>query len=305
MRGLLAPSGPSGHSPLGGSPAAHPGRGASPPHSPPRGFVAVASLLCLAGCWHAHVSNVRPAAKLDEDPLLSPRFFSPPIALAVPEDAIVRIVGPVTTCSGTLVDEDLVLTAHHCVVKLGARGEFLSTTLDAADMHVELGGDYLPWATVGVKAIVAPPCGERGGRGDVAILVLSHKLIGITPYKARLDGPPRVGETLDPTGFGRCSMSPDGIHRAAREGGAVAWLASGTIGMTASVCPGDSGGPVLSRGSHEIVGVVSLSAMDGDEHTRNASIMARVDSFRPLFGDARQIADGASPSELPPLSCAE
>jgi len=271
-----------------------------------RRLFAALSLACaVTGCWHAHTSNVRPAAKLDEDPLLSPRFFSPPIALAVPEDAIVRIVGPVTTCSGTLVDEDLVLTAHHCVVELGASGAFLPKTLVASDLHVELGGDYLPWGTVGVRAVVAPPCGERGGRGDVAVLVLSHKLIGIVPYKPRLDGPPRVGEMLDPTGFGRCALSADGIHRTTREGGAIAWLANGTIGMTASICPGDSGGPVLSRGSHEIVGVVSLSAMDGDEHTRNASIMARVDTFRPLFGHARQIADGASPSELPPLSCAE
>ena len=75
--------------------------------------------------------------------------------------------------------------------------------------------------------------------------------------------------------------------------------------MTASVCPGDSGGPVLSRGGHEIVGVVSLSAMDGDEHTRNASIMARIDSFRPMFNLARQLADGIDRSELPPLSCSE
>ena len=293
-----------GASPLGGSPSAHPATGGfAPPVPPALGLLALA--LCLTGCWHAHVSNVRPAAKLDEDPLLSPRFFSPPIALAVPEDAIVRIVGPVTTCSGTLVDEDLVLTAHHCVVQLGRHGEFTSSALAAADMHVELGGDYLPWATVGVKAVVAPPCGERGGRGDVAVLVLSHKLIGITPYKPRLDGPPHVGETLDPTGFGRCATSPDGIHRASREGGRIAWLANGTIGMTASICPGDSGGPVLSRGSHEIVGVVSLSAMDGDEHTRNASIMARIDTFRPLFGLARQIADGATSSELPPPTCSE
>jgi V8-like Glu-specific endopeptidase len=265
---------------------------------------AVVAVVVLAGtgCWHAHESTVRPAAKLDEG-VLNPRFFAPPIALAVAEDAIVRIVGPVTTCSGTLVDEDLVLTAHHCVVSLGKRGEFLSTTLQPADIHIELGGDYLPWGTVTVKDIVNPPCGEKGGRGDVAILVLSHKLIGITPYTARLDSGPRLGETLDPAGFGRCSLSPDGIHRTIRLGGDVSGVGNGTIMMTASICPGDSGGPVFARGSHEIVGVVSLSAMDGDEHTRNASIMARVDSFRPLFGLARQIADGADRSELPPLSC--
>jgi hypothetical protein len=259
----------------------------------------------MTGCWHAHESNIRPAAKLDDDTSLSPRFFQPPLALAVAEDAIVRIVGPATTCTGTLIDEDLVLTAHHCVVSMGTHGEFLPAALAAGEIHVELGGDYLPWGTVTVKDLVAPPCGERGGRGDLAILVLSHKLIGITPYTARLDAAPRLGETLDPAGFGRCALSPDGIHRSVRAGGEVAGVGNGTIQMTASICPGDSGGPVFSRGSHEIVGVVSLSAMDGDERTRNASVMARVDSFRPLFGLARQLADGMSRSELPPLSCSE
>jgi hypothetical protein len=263
------------------------------------------ALLATSACWHAQES-VRPAAKLDvaeNGPTLNPKFFSPPIALAVAEDAIVRIVGPVTTCSGTLVDEDLVLTAHHCVVELGHDGVFTSRALASSDLHVELGGDYLPWGTVAVKAVVAPPCGERGGRGDVALLVLSHRLIGITPYTARLDAPPRVGETLDPAGFGRCALSADGIHRTVRAGGDVDNVGNGTIHMTASICPGDSGGPVFARGSHEVVGVVSLSAMDGDEHTRNASIMARVDTFRRLFGRARQLADGAEESELPPLSC--
>jgi len=270
-----------------------------------RALVLFALAASTVGCWHAHQSTVRPAAKLDEETPLNPRFFSPPIALAVAEDAIVRIVGPVTTCSGTLVDEDLVLTAHHCVVELGAQGQFTQKSLEPAKMHVELGGDYLPWGTVNVKAIVAPPCGERGGRGDLAVLVLSHKLIGITPYTARLDTPPRLGETLDPAGFGRCSLSPDGIHRTVRAGGEIAGVQTGVIQMTASICPGDSGGPVFSRGSHEIVGVVSLSAMDGDERTRNASVMARVDMFRPLFAHARQIADGASASELPPLTCGD
>jgi hypothetical protein len=270
-----------------------------------RVVVVLALASSTLGCWQAHQSSVRPAAKLDEDTSLNPRFFQPPIALAVAEDAIVRIVGPATTCSGTLVDDDLVLTAHHCVVTLDRMGQFTPNALAPAEVHVELGGDYLPWGTVSVKAVVAPPCGERGGRGDLAVLVLSHKLIGIQPYTARLDAPPRLGETLDPAGFGRCSMSPDGIHRAVRAGGEVAGTGSGTIQMTASVCPGDSGGPVFARGSHEIVGVVSLSAMDADEHTRAASVMARVDTFRPLFAHARQIADGASESELPPLSCGQ
>jgi hypothetical protein len=129
----------------------------------------------------------------------------------------------------------------------------------------------------------------------------------------RFEGPPEVHEKLVPMGFGRCAMSPDAIRR--REGKRpergpehvpdpeVGWLNSDTFGMHASICPGDSGGPVIARGSHEVVGVISHSAMDGDETTNNASVMVRVDAFRSLFGRARQIADGTPASELPPVAC--
>ena len=73
--------------------------------------------------------------------------------------------------------------------------------------------------------------------------------------------------------------------------------------MSASICPGDSGGPVLARGSREVLGVVSLSAMDADEDTSSMSIMVRLDAYRAVFSAARQIADGADPNELPPLTC--
>jgi hypothetical protein len=233
-----------------------------------------------------------------------PRFFSPPFALAVPEDAVVRIVGPQMTCTGTLVEEDLVLTAHHCVVRRGPHGEFTKELALAKDLRVELGGDYLAWGNVAVAAIVAPPCGELGGAGDVAVLVLPRKLVGLGTMSPRLDAPPDIGEELDPIGFGRCAMSEDAIRRRSRVGGKIIGLTSETLEMRASICPGDSGGPVLAHDSREVVGVVSLSAMDGDDRTINTSVMARVDTYRAVFSNARLIADGASPSEVPPLVCA-
>ncbi len=226
-------------------------------------------------------------------------------AMASPEDSVVRVVGSEMSCSGTLVDDDLVLTAHHCVVKRGKRGEFLREAVSASTLQVELGGDDLAWGTVRVRAVVAPPCGAlAGGAGDLAILVLERKLVGMSTMTPRLDAPPKMGEPVDPIGFGRCALSPNGIHRADRVGGDVVATTQETFVLQASICPGDSGGPVVSRGSHEVVGVVSQSAMDGDERTRNLTILARLDVYRRVFAMARLVGDGALPSELPPLGCA-
>ena len=119
----------------------------------------------------------------------------------------------------------------------------------------------------------------------------------------RLDTPPKMGEDVNPVGFGRCALSPDGIRRKERPGGTIRALTSETIFLDASVCPGDSGGPVFAKGTREIVGVVSLSAMDHDEHTRGPSVMARIDAYRSVFAHARMIADGIAQNELPPLEC--
>jgi hypothetical protein len=267
------------------------------------GLALVAAPSLLLACAHQAGSIVvRPAANAHA-PSHLPVLLYPPVALASPEDAVVRVVGPEMTCSGTLVDDDLVLTAHHCVVKRGAGGAFTRENVSAADLQIELGGDYLAWGTVGVRAVVAPPCGSSGGAGDLAILVLARKLVGMSTMSPRLDAPPHMGESIVPIGFGRCALSPNGIHRSDRAGGNVVATTQETFVSQASICPGDSGGPVIGQGSREVIGVVSQSAMDGDERTRNVTILSRIDVYRSVFAAARQIADGVDRSELPPLGC--
>ena len=231
------------------------------------------------------------------------RLLTQPFALAVPEDAIVRVVGPSMTCTGTVIEDDLILTAHHCLVDRGAKGEYSKRLLEPSQVKIELGGDYFAWGEVSTRAIVAPPCGEAGGAGDIAVIVLSRKLVGLSTMTARLDAPPRLGEEVYPVGFGRCALSPDGIRRKERPGGNIRSMTSETMFLDASVCPGDSGGPVFVKGTREIVGVVSLSAMDHDERTRGPSVMARIDAYRLVFAHARLISDGLAQNELPPLEC--
>ena len=160
-----------------------------------------------------------------------------------------------------------------------------------------------------VRAVVAPDCGWHSGAGDVAILVLSRKLIGISPIVMR-EAPPLRGEHVFPVGFGRCAASRDLVRRVAREGGSVDAVRAGQFGATASVCPGDSGGPVcvspnVDETCTEIVGVVSAAVMDGDERTVGPAVYTRVDVWKGLFWAAREIADGASPSEVPPYGACE
>lgn len=260
--------------------------------------------LAAPGCLPATRTSVRPAAQ--EGSSLEPRLVRPPIALEDVEDAVVRVVSSDSTCTGTLVADDVVLTAHHCVLSRAdvPPGEPARRTLPPARLRVELGGDWLAAGTVGVVAVIVPPCGHDGGGGDVAALVLSRKLLGIRPIPPRLDAPPAVGEPLDPVGFGRCMLSRDAIHRVHRQGGGVEAVSPTTLTLTASVCPGDSGGPLLTPGPHpELVGIVSLSAMDANDRTRAPTLAARIDPFRRVLAHAKLVSDGMAPAELPPLTC--
>jgi hypothetical protein len=262
--------------------------------------------LAVTGCGHfplgagTHEPAVRPASMQAQEDIDA--FLAPSAALASPADAVVRVVGPQMTCTGTLIAEDLVLTAHHCVVQRSPQGELSAKPLAPGKLQVELGGDYLPWGNVGITAVLAPPCGEAGGRGDIAVLVLERKLVGMTTL-ALQETAPHAGEGVYAAGFGRCALSPEGIHRREREGGAIASVTRGYFEVQASVCPGDSGGPVLDLLTHEVVGVISLSAMDYDEGTRGRSVFTRIDEMPKLVAYARLVADGGDPSDMPPLSC--
>jgi hypothetical protein len=226
-----------------------------------------------------------------------------PPALAKDDDYVVRIVVGSVTCSGALIQEDRVLTAHHCVAAHDRDGAPLGRDVRPEQVRVELGGDYLPWGEVGVRAVLAPSCGYVSGEGDLAVLVLERKLIGVATRAARLEAPPGKRDQIEPIGFGRCALSGDGVHRQHRAGGTIEQVSEGRFRLAAAICPGDSGGPAVSSEGGEILGVISASAMDGDEHTRDRSEFVRVDRWRSLFAYAALVSSGTSPSELPPIEC--
>jgi len=226
-----------------------------------------------------------------------------PLAVATDEDYVVRVVSGAVTCSGSLITEDRVLTAHHCLAQRGHQGSTLELDVAPEAVKVELGGDPFAWGQVGVRAIIAPTCGYSGGEGDIAILVLERRLIGMTTRRVGLGDPPQVGAAIEPIGFGRCYLGGSPGGRAIRTGGPIQEVWKRDFLLEASICPGDSGGPAVDLGSGDIVGVISEAVMDGDPDTRGRAEFTRLDAWRPLFTQAQAVVDGMSPAELPPVEC--
>jgi V8-like Glu-specific endopeptidase len=261
--------------------------------------------LALSGCaqlpfiGRAQVQAPQPASA--QAPALPPSL-SLPFVLSSKDDYVVRLVIGSVTCSGALIDDDRVLTAHHCVSARSPQGEMLPRDVAPEDIRVELGGEDLPWGEASVRAIVAPTCGHAAGDGDIAILVLDHPLVGTETRPARIDSAPLAKESIEPIGFGRCALSTDALHRRKRPRASIDTIVDARFRATASICPGDSGGPVVSdRG--EVLGVISAAVMDADENTAGRAEFTRLDRFRALFARAEAVSKGQSLAELPPVDC--
>jgi hypothetical protein len=265
----------------------------------------VAAVACTTATAHVPGASGRPTPAATQQESSRVHNLNRSVSTSIADEAVVRVVSRGVGCSGTLITNNLVLTAHHCMVERGAEGEILDQDLPAGELEVEVGGDFHPLATVPVAAAVAPPCGYRGGQGDIAVLVLSHRVVGMHVMPVRLSDPPRTGEPIEPLGFGRCALSAERARPTRHDGGPVEELNPFSLSASASICPGDSGGPARSRITGEAIGVVSAGVMDDSDQTRDTASFTRLDVWRSLFLKAQLIADGSAPAEAPPVSGCE
>jgi hypothetical protein len=269
----------------------------------------VTTLLAATACFHQPQQHARlphaasrelVAGELDEQE--DERTFLP-LAVTTAEDYVVRVVAGSVTCSGSLIEEDRVLTAHHCLSQRAKDGRMLNLDVAPETVRIELGGDPFAWGEVGVKAIVAPTCGYSGGEGDIAVVVLERRLNGIAIRPVEPKEPPTIGTVIEPIGFGRCFLGGSAGGRTIRSGGTITDLWRRGFHLEASICPGDSGGPALNQSTGEILGVISGAMMDANPDTRERAEFTRLDAWRPVFTQAQAVVDGMSPAELPPIDC--
>jgi hypothetical protein len=255
----------------------------------------------LLGCQYSSVVFAPDAEQKSVPAAGQQEPNEPAIEVLFPDEPVLRVVSGTVSCTGTLIYENQVLTAHHCVSRRDAEGRVVHEDVDPQNVTVEIGGDYLPWAEVGVRAVVAPTCGYAAGHGDLAILVLDTKLARAKTATPRLDAPPTKGEEVRPVGFGRCDTT--GIRRRQRAGGAIETVDSDRFKLHAEICPGDSGGPALSVERGDVVGVISAGVMEGSGEKPGRSEFTRLDQWRPVFAAAKMIAEGAEIAEIPPVDC--
>ena len=185
--------------------------------------------------------------------------------------------GTLESCTGTIVRDDLVLTAAHCI------NDAVATVI-----FDRLGDNQNPIKARSQVIFPGYPGSEKGFTGlssDVAFLIFDKGTLAGRAAAAIAGGSVKAGEQVRLVGYGRTDFSTEfesnpqlkrfsGTNQVSEIDGPAIILKSATVGMTTSgVSNGDSGGPQFNvRG--EVVGIADRKGMiiESDDQPSNAAI---------------------------------
>jgi len=234
------------------------------------------------------------------------------------DDAVVALMHPSGVCTGTLVADNLLLTARHCltlsdpaVTRCSSDGQSLDPSMDWVEDYApeqlqvysgsEGPADGVTPAALGARLFSTES--ESICRNDIALVLLDRRLTDSPILPIRLFTGVTVGEMVSVVGYGTNGLAGES-GRFRRDGLSVLEVGKSQYSLEPSVlvdrtfavdtgpCVGDSGGPALSS-EHAVMGVFSLAATDCTvEGAWN--VFTQVAAFHELLGEAFEAA-GAEP----------
>jgi hypothetical protein len=251
------------------------------------------------------------------------------------EDAVlllrVSLDGGELVCSASLVAPNLAVTASHCVSHFvdgrftcTAQGELVSTDENAGMLGAHFDAASIEFydgqtprtKPVALGAQVLSTLSETVCVNDVAFVVLDRDL-SLPVLPLRLHGRARLGEPVTLVGYGFDDDMADGSFLDFRTQGRTrnATLVIEDVGPVSdgdatstpprtvvvegpSGCIGDSGGPLMARETHALLGVDSLSDTDDCRAHTIRNFFTHVPDFVLLTADAFSAA-GYEPTPEP------
>ncbi|MGW4696119.1 trypsin-like serine protease [Kitasatospora cineracea] len=204
------------------------------------------------------------------------------------------------TCTGTLVDPQMILTAKSCFaidsswtaipVTAGPPKVATTATIGRTDLNAT-GGQQ-------IKVVALAPHADR----DLVMARLETPVTGITPIALSTTAPANGG-ALNTAGFGRTATAwaPGTLHTPAATTGAV--TASGfdlTPTAPGLICKGDAGAPLwrTANGKPALTGIISRSWQGGclgtdTTETRTGAYAERADDLADWMVRLRAAAPGS------------
>ncbi|MFH8473361.1 trypsin-like serine protease [Streptomyces sp. NPDC018000] len=190
-------------------------------------------------------------------------------------------VGGVRACSGTLINNQWLISASSCFAEDPTQATSLPAGAPKLKSTAVIGRTDLTTATGEVRQITQLiPRQDR----DLVLAKLDAPVYGISFLHPGSDAPVQ-GEALKGAGYGRTKNTwvPDVLHGAAFTAEAVEATSVNIDGT--SVCKGDSGAPVFreKEGRPELVAIATNSWQGGclgSNETRTGAVASRVDDIR-------------------------